>query len=199
MDVLAGRVARRFTLRTAFERTIVAFGLKDLAQLSKRGRSFGVMSAYRSNLSKHENQERHGELIADLQKMGYRNVGDLKSQWADIATNVTHKEKSIYIPRIPFKALCRLGKEYDQDAVVYKDPSDTIGVYNKYGKAVMAFDAEGKMAMQHSLERSKEYSRGRSVSFGLMLVDDYEFPYGGYDGGKPVTIDQIAKYLEATS
>jgi hypothetical protein len=197
MDVIAHRVATRFGVRLAFERTVVAFGIKDLAQLSKKGRSFGVVSAYRANLGKHENQQRHGQLIGELQSLGYRNATSFKSQWEDMATNVVHKEKSVFVPHIPFKLLCQLGKKYEQDAVLYKHPSDTIGVYDKHGNATMAFDPKGSMAIQQSLERSKEYSRGRSMSFGLMLVDDRKFHYGGYDGGSPVTMDEVVKSIEA--
>lgn len=198
MDVIARRVAKRFALRTAFYRTVLAFGLTDLGKLIKLGRRFGVVSAYRSNLGKHENQERHGRLMADLQSWGYRGgLHEMKSQWADMATNVVHKEKSIFIPRVSLKLLCELGKKYDQDAVLYKDPSGTLGVYDKQGGATMAFDAEGNLAMQQSLERSQEYSRGRSMSFGLVLVDDRKFHYGGYDSPQPVTLDMIQKSLEA--
>lgn len=196
MDVVAHRVAQRFNRRLAFERVVLAFGLKDLAQLSKKGRSFGVMSAYRSNLGNHANQERHGKLVAELQTLGYRNVTSFKSQWEDMATNVVKKEKSLFIPRIPFKLLCQLSKKYEQDALLYKHPSDTIGIYDKHGMATLAFDAKGSMAVQQSLERAKEYSRGRSVSFGLTLIDDRKFPYGGYDSGSPVTMGDVVRALE---
>lgn len=197
MSVLASRVARRF-IAASFHRVVLAFGIRDLAQLSKKGRSFGVISAYRSNLSKHENQDRHGKLIGELQSLGLRNTTSFKSQWADMATNVVHKEKSVFIPRIPFKLLCELGKKYDQDAVLYKHPSDTIGVYDKHGGATMAFDPKGSMAIQQSLERSQEYSRGRSMSFGLVLVDDRKFHYGGYEGGHPITLEHIEQSLAAS-
>lgn len=193
MRVIAQRVAHRF-IAASFHRTIIAFGVNDLKQLMKKGRQFGVVSAYRSNLGKHENQERHGQLIADLQSIGIRNTHEMKSQWADMATGVVHKEKSVFVPRISFGALCRLGNKYDQDAVLFKDPSETIGVYDKAGKATMAFDAEGNPAVQQSLERS-EYSRGRSMSFGLVLIDDRTFNYGGYEGGHPITMKQIANSL----
>lgn len=198
MHVIARRVAERFLIRTAFERSVVAFGLNDLGQLIKLGRRFGVLSAYRSNLSKHENQERHGKLMAELQSWGFRGgLHEMKSQWADMATNVVHKEKSIFIPRISLKLLCQLGKKYEQDAVLYKDPSETIGVYDKEGNATMAFDSEGNLAIQQSLERSKEYSRGRSMSFGLVLVDDRKFAYGGYGSPRPITMDEIQKAIES--
>lgn len=195
---LVARVAHRFTVRTSFHRTVIAFGLNDLGKLIKLGRRFGVVSAYRSNLGKHENQERHGQLIAHLQSWGYRSgLHEMKSQWADMATGVVHKEKSLFIPRLSLGRLCELGKKFDQDAVLYKDPSETIGVYDKHGSATMAFDTKGSMAMQQSLERAQEYSRGRSMSFGLVLVDDRKFHYGGYDSPQPVTMSMIQKSLEA--
>jgi Protein of unknown function (DUF3293) len=188
---LARRVVTRFQVRLAFQGALVGFGVKDLEHLSKKGRSFGVISAYRSNLSKAQNQERHGQLIADLQKLGIRNVETLKSQWDDMATGVTHKEKSIFIPHISFETLHKLGKKYDQDAVLYKDPSGSVGVYFKDGTATMAFDPKGEAAITKS-EKPGEYSKGRGLSFGLQLVEDRKFHYSD----KPISAEEIAKDLE---
>ncbi len=191
MDRLARRVATRFEVRTAFSGALVSFGVKDLEHLSKKGRSFGVISAYRANLSKAENQERHGQLIADLQKLGIRKTETLKSQWEDMATGVTHKEKSILIPNVSFEALHSLGKKYDQDAVLYKDPSGSVGVYFKDGTATMAFDPKGEVAITKS-EKPGEYSKGRGLSFGLQLVEDRKFHYSD----KPITHGEIVKDLK---
>lgn len=191
MDRLAHRVVTRFQVRHAFSGALVSFGVKDLEHLSKKGRSFGVISAYRANLSKAQNQERHGQLIADLQKLGIRNVETLKSQWDDMATGVTHKEKSILIPNVSFEALHQLGKKYDQDAVLYKDQSGSVGVYFKDGTATMAFDPKGEAAISKS-EKPGEYSKGRGLSFGLQLVEDRKFNYAD----KPVTSQEIAKDLK---
>lgn len=191
MGSLAQRVATRFQIRVAFSGALVGFGVKDLDHLSQRGRSFGVLSAYRSNLSKAQNQERHGQLIADLQRLGIRKVESLKSQWEDMETKVTHKEKSILIPNISFSALHELGKKYDQDAVLFKDPSGSVGVYFKDGTATMAFDPKGEAAISKS-EKPGEYSKGRGLSFGLQLVDDRKFKYTD----KPVTAEAIAVDLK---
>lgn len=188
---LARRIATRFQVRLAFSGALVGFGVKDLEHLTKKGRSFGVVSAYRAGLSKAENQERHGQLIADLQKLGFRNVETLKSQWDDMATGVTHKEKSILIPNIAFEALHKLGKKYDQDAVLFKDPSGSVGIYFKDGTAMMAFDPKGEVALTKS-DKPGEYSKGRGMSFGLQLVEDRKFHFSG-----PVTRDDIIKDLEA--
>jgi hypothetical protein len=191
MDVLALRVATRFTARVAVARALFAFGVKDLEQLSKMGRSFGVISAYRSNLSKAENQERHGQLIADLQKLGIRNVHPMKSQWEDMDTKAVKHEKSIFIPHISFETLHKLGKKYDQDAVLYKDKSGSLGIYFKDGTATMAFDPQGDAALTKTTDPKGDYSRGRGLSFGLQLVEGKKFKY---EGG-PITRDDVVKEL----
>lgn len=186
----AARVLDRFLTARRLETFKLAFGVNDLEKLSKMGRSFGVISAYRAGLSKSENQGRHGDLVADLQKAGYR-AHDLKSQWADMATGVTHKEKSLFVPHIDFGTLSELGKKYEQDAVLFKDPSGSIGIYDKKGLATMAFNQAGKMDVTKSTDRAKEYSRGRSMSFGLQLVEDKKLPYHG----KPITQQDVIEAL----
>jgi hypothetical protein len=183
---IAQRVARRIESATDRE----AFGVTDLEKLSKMGRSFGVISAYRSNLSKKKNQQRHGELMADLQKAGHRPHA-FKSQWEDMATGVTHKEKSLFVPGIDFRTLHELGQKYEQDAILFKDRSGSIGVYFKDNTAVMAFNDEGKMDVTKSTDPGKEYSRGRGVSFGLRLVEDKKFPFHG----KPITQQDVVNAL----
>jgi hypothetical protein len=190
---LPQRVASRFGLRAACQRILTAFGVNDLEQLSKMGRSFGVISAYRSGLSKSENQKRHGQLMADLQKAGLK-AHTFKSQWEDMDTKVTHKEKSIFVPKIGFKELNELGKKYEQDAVLFKDHSGSIGIYFKDNTAVMAFNDTGEMDVSKSKDPKQEYSRGRGVSFGLQLIDDQKFHYSD---NKPVTQDQIVKTLKS--
>ena len=194
MNFLAIRVATRFQIRTAFDRILLGFGVTDLEKLSKMGRSFGVISAYRAGLSKSQNQERHGKLMADLQKAGLK-AETFKSQWDDMATGVTHKEKSIFVPKIDFETLHELGKKYEQDAVLYKDTSGSIGVYFKDNTATMAFNPEsGEMSVTKSQDPKQEYSRGRSVSFGLQLVEDRKFHH---DGKTPVTQKKIVETLKA--
>lgn len=188
---LSLRVAARYSVRVLVARALFAFGVKDLEQLSKQGRSFGVISAYRSNLSKKENQRRHGELIRDLQKLGIRDVEPLKSHWEDMDTKVVKHEKSIIIPNIAFDKLVELGKKYEQDAVLFKDPSGSIGIYFKDGTATMAYDPKGSAAVQKSTGK-EEYSKGRGLSFGLQLVEDKKFKWSD----KPIKHDDIVEEIE---
>lgn len=194
MDLLARRVVARFQ-RVCFERALTAFGVNDLEQLSKMGRQFAVISAFRppEEHSKHENKDRHGDLMGDIQRMGYRKWETLKSSWTDMASGMKHGEKSILIPGMSFRDAIHLMNEYKQDGILYKDPSGTVGIYTKDGKAQMAFDPKGNPAIAKALDKS-EYSKGRSMSFGLQLVDD-KFSWSG----GPVTAGDIAKYLEASA
>lgn len=187
------RIVARFEVRLASDRYFYAFGTTDLEKLMGKGREFGVISAYRSGLSKSENQKRHGQLMADLQRMGYKGMEPLKSSWEDMATKVTHKEKSIFIPHISFDDLHKLGKKYEQDAVLYKDKSGSIGVYFKDNSAIMAFNNEAEAAVEKSTDRNEGYSKGRGIGFGLNLIEDKKFTYDG----KPITKDKLKKELGA--
>lgn len=192
MEHLAHQVLARFR-QAAFEQRLVAFGVKDLTQLSKMGRQFAVISAFRppEEHSKHENKERHGDLMADIQRLGYRRWETLKSSWEDMASGVRHGEKSILIPGMSFRDATYLMKEYAQDGILYKDPSGTVGIYLANGRAQMAFDPKGDPAISMALDKS-EYSKGRSMSFGLQLID-HEFSWHG----GPITAKDIAKFLES--
>jgi hypothetical protein len=133
------------------------------------------------------------KLIADLQRLGHRNVHPLKSSWEDMATKVTHKEKSVFIPGIDFATLIDLGKQYEQDAVLFKDKSGTIGVYFKDHTAVMAFDNSAEMGVEKSTDPSQGYSKGRGLSFGLQLVEDRKFKFTNH----PITRKQLEQELQA--
>lgn len=186
------RVANKFTRRTAFDRILTAFGITDLDKLSRKGRQFGVISAYRAGLSKSENQTRHGQLMADLQRAGYHQLHTFKSQWDDMDTKVTHKEKSIFVPKVKFSDLVNLGNKYEQDAVLFKDVSGTIGIYFKNHTAIMAFTPTGDMAVTKSVNPDEDYSRGRGLSFGLTLIEDRTFSWSN----GPVKPKSIAKALK---
>jgi hypothetical protein len=159
------------------ERLLVAFGVNDLKKLYNAGRCFGVISAYRSEYSKTENQQRHGQLVRDLQKAGYRNVVPLRSKWTDTESGITTGEKSILIPDVPFSLIFALGNKYQQQAVLYKDPSGSFGVYHADGTAEMVAD---RSKVFHSTDRNKEYSKGRSMSFGLEFIPDIKFQHNGH-------------------
>jgi len=188
--MITERIATRFLIRAHIQRVLVAFGVTDLEKLNKEGRKYAVLSGYRAESHKHENQKRHGDLVADLQRMGYHKFTPMKSSWKDMATDVTHGEKSVLVPNMSFDDAIKLGKKYNQDAILYKDPSGTIGVYFKDGTAIMAYEPKGDLAVSVS-KGKEEYSKGRGLSFGLKLVEDKKF---NWKGG-PITSTELAKEL----
>jgi hypothetical protein len=177
----------RLTLRVAARhRLFVAFGISDLKKLMSKATTFGVISAYNGekNFPKSVNKQRHGTLVQKLQKMGFSNFETLTGSWGGI------KEIAILVPRIPFSKLMGLGQEFGQDAVVYKDPSGTIGIYDKHGDAQLAYDPSGDAAVSMSLGQD-DFSKGRSMSFGLQLMDQ-KFKFHG----QPITRDKLLKELQ---
>ena len=192
MEQIAKRVVATFS-RLAFERHLVAFGVNDLTQLTKMGRQFAVLTGYRppEEAGKHVNKERQGNLLQDLQKMGYRKTVPLKSSWEDMATGTVSGERSLLVPGINFKDAISLMNKYNQDGIVFKDASGSVGIYKKNGKADMAYDPKtGDPAISAMLDKS-EYSKGRSMSFGLQIVPG-EFSWSG----GPITGDDIKRYIE---
>lgn len=91
----------------------IALKHRTFQRLMAQGGSFGVISAYASG-PKSKNKERHGELVADLQRLGYRRFSVLKGSWEGVA------ERSIIIPDIKPEHLFELGRKYGQDSVIYK-------------------------------------------------------------------------------
>jgi hypothetical protein len=160
----------------------LGFGANDLKKLMGNAHSFGVVSAYRGNLGKSENQKRHGDLIRDIQKMRLRYDNEFKSKWAEDA----HVEKGVLIRNIGFEGLKELSDKYEQEAFLYKHPSGTIGVYFATGKALMAYDDATLEADVAVSPKDDQYSKGRNVSFGANLKET-ELPWDG----KPITMDDL--------
>lgn len=105
-----------------------------------KNKQFGVMSAFRGDLSSRENEERHKELKDAVREMGYGFV-ELKGGYEEEVGIV--EEKSLFIPNISKKEIIELGKRYNQDSVIFKDSREfsIIGT-NKFtgiGKVIANF------------------------------------------------------------
>lgn len=164
--------------------TVTAFGVKDLAKLYGKSKSFGIITAYRPEYSKSQNKKRMQEMLGTLREIGLHVYEPQKSEWDGI------KERSVIVPNAPFDVLMALSKKYDQEAFIYKDPSGSIGIYYVDGRAQMAYD-EGQLPFSMSSDPKQEYSRGRSFSFSLKLVDH---PFMHH--GRPITMEEVAAELK---
>jgi len=137
-----------------------------------QGGSFGIISAYGPG-PKSENKRRHGELIADLQRLGYRKFSDLKGSWEGVS------EKSLIIPDIKPEHLFELGRKYGQDSVIYKSRKGVVGMYYpKAKKVTLAMDPKGDPAFESALDKG-QYSKERNWSFSLGFVWGKDIPWDG--------------------
>lgn len=137
-----------------------ALGKTDIEKINAHGGAWGVLSAYRGNLSKSENKKRHGDLMRDIQKLRLKVDPELKSKWGDSA------EKSIVLRDVSFNTLKDLSDKYNQEAFFWRDNSGTVGIYYQTGDVDLSFDKE-TLEPKLDLSTGKDlYSRGRSLSFG---------------------------------
>ena len=121
-------------LRQAASMLRVAFGPTDLKKLLSHGRQFAAISAYKGH-GKHHNKELQTELIKDLNELGYRSPVQFRAYWD------TYWEKSWLVKDMTFEDAVGLGRQYDQDAILYKDVSGTLGIYDlRKGTVNLGFD-----------------------------------------------------------
>ena len=172
--------------RVILARLKIALRLKQFEALMGMGRKFGVLSAYGDG-SKNENQRRNGELFQELQKRGYRKIIPLRGSWQGVA------EKSVLVPGMKWQDLLDLGKRFDQDSVIYKDPSGVVGMYyQKDGKAEFAVADDGSIAAQWDANK-ENYSKARGISF------EFGFLWGQkvqWNGSSPYTRKGLNRLLD---
>lgn len=157
---------RDLTRRVAEDK--VALRAQTIKKMMSFGGSFGVLSAYGS-ASKSENKARHGELVADLQKLGYRNWTPLKGSWEGVT------EKSVLVPWMQPGHLFALGRKYTQDAVIYKSKDGVLGMYYTKGspRAEVAVNPAGDPAFEMAADPSL-YSKARVLEGGVQFFDIHD-------------------------
>ena len=152
-----------------------------------KGGSFGVVSAYGS-FSKHQNQKRHGQLTADLQKMGYRKVVPIRGKWEGVG------EKSVLIPNINPDQLFALGEKYEQDATIYKSRDGVVGMYYTQGRyANVAVDPAMNPAFDMA-QGQDLFSKDRNWSFEFGFLWGQKVPW---DGKHPVGTKALKQLVQS--
>ena len=172
------KVARRWLRRAVKEAARRKFALrqKQLLKMLDKGGTFGVISAY-TGTSKHENQKRHGQLMADLQRRGYRKIHTLKAKWQ--GESGTYHEKSFLVPNIRPKDLFDLGVKYEQDATIYKSADGIIGMYYPGGSyAEVAVDPKADPAFETAADKGL-FSKDRNWSFEFGFLWGKHIPWDG--------------------
>lgn len=162
----------------------VALRLRQLQYFLDAGRQFGILSAHGA-VPKSENNVRNGELIQQLQSRGY-SYHPLKGSWEGVV------EKSVLVPNMTFSDLVELGRKFDQESVIYKDPSGVVGMYYlREGKVTFAADEKGSIAVQMAVG-DKLYSKARGISFEFGFLWGQKQPWNGKN---PYTIRGLTRAL----
>ncbi len=174
----------RSLVRTA-EMERFALKKRQLLKLMSQGQSFGVISAYGSG-SKSENKRRRTELIQDLQKGGLK-VVPLKGSWDGVA------ERSVLVKNIKADKLFQLGRKYEQDSVIFKSDTGTLGMYNLKDRTVdLAVNPKGDPVFEMATDKSL-YSKARGLSFEFGFLWGQSLPW---KGSSPVSKKQLKKIVE---
>jgi len=173
--------------RVILSRLKVALRLKQFEALIKMGQKFGVLSAYGPG-KKSENKQRNVDLYKELQKRGYKKIIPLRGKWQGVA------EKSVLVPGMSFQDLLDLGKKFEQDSVIYKDPSGVVGMYyQKDGEAEFAVADDGTIAATWDANK-EHYSKARGMSFEFGFLWGQRVPW---NGSTPYTRKGLERLLES--
>jgi hypothetical protein len=156
-----------------------------MQELMGQGGTFGVISAYQPG-SKKQNKDRHGQLIADLQRLGYK-PETLRGSWEGVT------EQSLFVRGIKPEDLFELGRKYNQDAVIHKSKDGVLGMYHTKGppRAEIAVDPQGDPAFQTSHAKDL-YSKSRGLSFEFGFLWGENVPW---NGKQPVSRKQMRTFL----
>ena len=192
-EVYPGGYQKRASLD---KRAFIKLALRTEAfkHIMEQGGNLGILSAYggddrkgEDKRTKSENKERHGQLLADLQKMGYHKMETMKGSWEGVA------EKAVMVPNMKPEDLFSLGRKYKQDSVIYKSKDGVVGMYYPASKkAEVAVDPKGDPAYSMAKDKS-EYSkvhRNWSFTFGFLWGKDIP-----WDGHSVISHEDVQKHL----
>lgn len=154
--------------------------------MMEQGGSFGIISAYGKG-SKRQNQIRHGQLTADLSRLGLRWVR-LRGSWEGIT------EQSVLVRKIKPEDLFNLGRKYHQEAVIYKSRDGVVGMYYTKGfpRAEIAVDPQGEPVFEATANNDL-FSKARGLSFSLGFLWGPRLPW---DGFRPISRKQMRRFVE---
>lgn len=116
-------------------------------------RSFGIISPFRGDLPKAENEERYIELKKTVRTLGY---GFIEMQGGFKEEGGFTLEKSLFIPSITRKELVELGKKYDQYSVIHKDENSFVEIGTNSNAGIGRIKNSFQFKDRNSLELAQE-------------------------------------------
>jgi hypothetical protein len=165
----------------------------------------GVISAYKER-SKKENQKAHGQLMAELQRMGYSpgQIRPLRGQYFTAEGGEMKAEQSIMVLGADFNDLVELGQMLEQESIIYKTPEGVVGAYYTDGSGRVNYAltetgdlAVGEQAADVAVREPKPEKRGppspedpwskaRSTAFEFGIDWDKTYQYDPAAGPAPL-------------
>lgn len=136
--------------------------------------SFAIITAYRGQYTKSKNKSRNKELESQVRSLGlgffklqgyWLECQDDSMEYADCPDDmkVPSVEEALFIPNISMKDAIRLGKNYDQDAIIYQgsETNDKVELVSKSGSSIM------KLGDFHPNKIAQAFSKvkGRTFTF----------------------------------
>ena len=165
--------------------------LEYLHDISK-GQQFGIISAYRGNLSRNENKRRHTELAQDLNELGV-SWEVVQGTWGiDIGEKKYELENSFFCYGIDWEDLKQLAINYEQEAVIFKPYDGTVNLLNlQTDKGNIAIEVDVETNVERPREKEEHYPTTRFRDTELTYEWSPEIPFIG----NPLYIEDVERYL----
>lgn len=129
-------------------------------------RRFALLTAWKGDFPKEENEERMKELQFDVRGAGLGFI-KLRGYWKNPETNQMESEDSIFVPLMPFDLFVKLLKKYDQYSGIF---IDEIGAdVKKFGVYRASGEIEREL-MKFRLPKPEEILSGWSELRGKMFM-----------------------------
>ena len=190
-------------------------GIKELRRWADDpSTTFAAFSAQRHE-GKATDKAKHRQLLQDLNAMGFKDseVRQVAGKWWDEKSGGDRPEQSVIVRNIDFEDARWLAERYDQDAIIYKDPSGVIGMYDFKGSVrVPTKDGEpllGSDALRVEPQKAKPpsdraapgqlgedlYSGSRSTSWEFAYDWDDNRSLLPWEGSAEYTADDVFNAL----
>jgi hypothetical protein len=173
----------------SFKTFIIESSLSRIWQHVESNRDFGVVSAYRDEMSKEEKIAAHSLLKKTVRAMGY---GFVEMRGGYNGDQGFVQEESLFIPNITMKFIIELGVNFQQHSVIHKSAEkfDLISTNRKdgIGKVLTSFVRGGKDSINTAKDAIKDFfsalakgsHRGKKFVFNVEERESWSFNQAAY-------------------
>ncbi len=121
------RLSRAASMRTAVRAGDL--GIKDLRRWTESNGTWAMLSASQQG-SLHQRKLQHRKLLRQLQELGVKPsmIVPVRGRWYE--NGQERAEQSLWVKGLDFDQAVKLGKQFDQDAVIFKSDDGVVGMYD---------------------------------------------------------------------